>query len=104
MAMVDPSADRFRVTGDRDHLAIVGDLVFETAATAVTQLNARLPANASITADLGGLTRSDSAGLAVLVEWCAEARRRGIPLRMVNAGSDLRALARLADLEAELFD
>ena len=102
--VADQSTGAFKVDGDRDHLALSGDLVFATARSALTQLDARLSNGASIVADLGGLSRSDSAGLAVLVEWSARARRRGIPLRLVNAGSGLRALARLADLEADLFD
>jgi len=102
--VADRAAGGFVVNGDRDHLALSGDLVFATARSALAELAARLGEGASIVADLGGLSRSDSAGLAVLVEWSARARRRGIPLRLVNAGSGLRALARLADLEADLFD
>lgn len=101
---VDQPAERFQVTGDRDHVNLAGNLVFETAGAALADLDARLLERSSIIADLAGLARSDSAGLAVLVEWRAQARKRGIPLRLVNAGTGLRALARLADLEAELFD
>ncbi len=101
---VDPAPGGFVVKGDRDHLALSGELVFATARSALAELGARLSEGASIVADLGGLRRSDSAGLAALVDWSAQARRRGIPLRLVNAGSDLRALARLADLEADVFD
>lgn len=79
-----------------------GALVFATARTALEQLIARLPAGGSMAVDLGEV-EGDSAGLAVLVEWRAEANRRGVHLRYGNASAGLRALARLSDLDAELF-
>ena len=94
----------FQASRDGDCLRLSGQLVFATAAHALEQLVAALPGDcASLVADLGGLTGSDSAGLAALVQWRAEAFRQGTPLRLVNAPDGLRALARLADLEAELL-
>ena len=81
-----------------------GDLVFATAREALARLLAVLPASHdSLAVDLSGIRRGDSAGLAALVEWRAEALRRGVHLRFTGAGDDLHALARLADLDAELF-
>lgn len=94
----------FQVTRDDDCLQLRGQLVLATAAQALERLVAILPRDcASLVADLGGLTNSDSAGLAALVQWRAEAFRQGTPLRLVRAPEGLRALARLADLEAELL-
>ena len=80
-----------------------GALVFATARHAFDRLVASRPSSGSHSIDLSGLTTADSAGLAVLVEWRAEAARRGARLRYTGAGEGLRALARLADLDAELF-
>lgn len=80
-----------------------GALVFSTATSAFAELMALLAKQGSVSADLSGLSHSDSAGLAVLIEWRAEAIRQGVHLRYVGAQPNLRALARLADLDAELF-
>jgi phospholipid transport system transporter-binding protein len=84
-------------------LVVHGHLVFATATAALDTLLAALPASGSLAVDLAGVSRSDSAGLAALVEWQAQARRRGVHLRLSGAADDLRALARLSDLDAELF-
>ena len=80
-----------------------GALVFASATSAFRQLVALLPASGSLAVDLSGLAASDSAGLAALVEWRAQAIRRGVHLRFAKPNPDLRALARLSDLDAELF-
>lgn len=85
-------------------IRLSGRLVFATAADAFARLLGELSRGGSLAVDLSGLAVSDSAGLAVLIEWRAEAARQGVHLRMFGAGSDLRALARLADLDAELFE
>lgn len=97
------AAEPLRVQPAAGGLQLHGDLVFATAAAALDTLEAALPASGSLAVDLAGLGRSDSAGLAALVEWQAQARRRGVHLRLSGAADDLRALARLSDLDAELF-
>jgi phospholipid transport system transporter-binding protein len=51
---------------------------------------------------LGGLTRVDSAGLALLVDWIAWARGTGRTLAFLDIPPALQALARLSGLEALL--
>ncbi len=50
--------------------------------------------------DLQGVSTSDSAGLALLVDWLAEARARHCALRYRQAPDALLALARLSDVES----
>ncbi len=52
--------------------------------------------------DLGGVERSDSAGLALLVAWMGEARRRGIELEVRNLPGQMRAIAAASGLEGLL--
>lgn len=52
--------------------------------------------------DLSGLWQSDSAALAVLLEWRREALRRNRQLEYRNAPERLAQLARLSDLESVL--
>lgn len=85
-------------------LRVSGPLGFDNARDALATLSSALPSGGSMAVDLSGLQRSDSAGLAVLVEWRAVAARRGVHLRLGQAPEGLRALARLSDLDAELFD
>ncbi len=49
--------------------------------------------------DLGGVVRSDSAGLALLVEWVRQARRAGRDLRFVNVPEQMRHIASVSRLE-----
>lgn len=59
-------------------------------------------AGSTITMHLGAVEKIDSAGLALLVDWLAVARARGVTLRFDGLSASLRALARLSDVEALL--
>lgn len=47
----------------------------------------------------GGVTAADSAGLAVLLDWLAFARRKGRELRFTEIPSEIRAVARISEVE-----
>lgn len=49
--------------------------------------------------DCGGITRSDSAGLAVLLDWMAVMKREGRPLCFANLPQGLLAVARISGVE-----
>ncbi|HET7314261.1 STAS domain-containing protein [Salinisphaera sp.] len=42
--------------------------------------------------DLGGVTRADSAGVALLLEWIRDADKAGATLHFANAPSQMRAI------------
>lgn len=52
--------------------------------------------------DCGGITHSDSAGLAVLLDWMAVMKREGRPLCFANLPSGLLAVARISGVEQML--
>ncbi len=52
--------------------------------------------------DLAQVTRTDSAGLALLVEWLREASRRGGRVEFLNPPAQLLALAGAANFEQVL--
>jgi len=56
-------------------------------------------AAAELTINLSGVSASDSAGLALLIDWLARARAARKTLRYVQPPEALRALARLSDVE-----
>ncbi|MFP4132090.1 MAG: STAS domain-containing protein [Thiohalospira sp.] len=53
--------------------------------------------------DLGGVTRADSAGLALLLDWLAGARRSAIPLEFHHLPAQLDAIARVSGI-VEVLD
>ena len=55
-----------------------------------------------IQVDLKGVTRADSAGLALLVEWLRESERAGRVISFTNVPQQLLAIARLCGLDAIL--
>lgn len=52
--------------------------------------------------DLAGVTATDSAGLALLIEWLRGARRRGQTLQFIKLPEQLSALARISEVESLL--
>jgi len=53
--------------------------------------------------DLGGVTRADSAGLALLLDWLAAAHGGGSPLHYHHLPPQLAAIARVSGI-AEVLD
>lgn len=49
--------------------------------------------------DLGGVTRADSAGVALLLEWIREARQSGANLRFTNAPAQMQAIIEFCALD-----
>ena len=85
-------------------LAASGALGFETAARALREGTALIVGPGDQVVDLGGIAEGDSAGLAVLVEWLATARARGVGLRYENLPAQLLAIAKISDLDGLLLD
>ncbi len=84
-------AGRFRLSG----VATLNTV----AALRSAGLQAFAASKDAITLDLAALTRVDSAGLALLIDWLAWARSSSRELRFVALPDSLRALARLSDVE-----
>lgn len=85
-------------------LELRGPLTFATAASAHERLDAKLRAAGSgaIELSLGGVDRSDSAGLAVLIEAFATSRELGGRLRLTAIPANIEAMARISELEGLL--
>ncbi len=65
-------------------------------------LVSRNDGNAAITIDLQGVGRSDSAGIALLVEWLRNAKNQNSDITFLNIPPQMLALTRLSGLEAVL--
>lgn len=88
-------AGRFRLSGAAT-IATVATLRGEG-------LRAFMASSGDISVDLAALTRVDSAGLALLIDWLAWAQGAQRTLRFAALPESLRALARLSDVEAFLL-
>ena len=74
--------------------AIAGELSFANAVAALERARAALGTNGgAFEVDLKGVTRADSAGLALLLELSREARAAGREMKCLGAPEQLRRLA-----------
>jgi phospholipid transport system transporter-binding protein len=76
-----------------------GQLGLESAIAALGAGLAALPNGGDCRIDLRDVSDVDSAGLAVLIEWLAQARARGTRLEFTNLPPALRSLATLSGVE-----
>lgn len=52
--------------------------------------------------DLGGVTHSDSAGIALLVEWLSDARHRNQGIHFINLPKQMLKMVRVSNLDQVL--
>jgi phospholipid transport system transporter-binding protein len=83
--------------GERARVA--GLLEFGTVAALLPLGSAAIREGRASCIDLAAVTGSDSAGLALLIEWLSVAKGAGRTLRYENVPAQLRSLARLSDLD-----
>ncbi len=84
---------------DAERARVDGVLLFTTVRTLLEQGAAAIRAGQAAVIDLGGVTASDSSGLALLIEWMSVAKGAARPLRFENIPSQVQQLARLSDVE-----
>jgi phospholipid transport system transporter-binding protein len=82
-----------------DRARVIGSLHFTTVSALLTAGVAAIDAGRAAVIDLSDVTASDSAGLALLIEWLSVAKGAGRTLRFENIPSQLQQLARLSEVE-----
>ena len=82
-----------------DRYLVSGPLLFQTVAEARLLGLRLLSERQRLVFDLSGVVQSDSAALALLVEWMREAHRRGTGVRFENVPSQLQAIARASQVD-----
>jgi phospholipid transport system transporter-binding protein len=80
-------------------LVASGELSFETATEALRKGDQLLRQGGDWVVDLSRIDSGDSAGVAVLVEWLATARAKGIAVHYEGIPAQMLAIARISDLE-----
>lgn len=91
------------VSAGNGRVEIAGDLTFDTV-VGLRQRGAEVfGKDGAVTLDLNAVTRADSAGLALMVEWLKQAKRQDATLRVVNMPDQMLAIARMSKLDRILL-
>jgi len=88
--------------GKNGRLEFHGDLNFASVARLWRSQGGGLPERDTLDIDLGHVQRSDSAGLALLVECLRHARETGRTIRFFNIPAQMLAIARVSALDEVL--
>ena len=78
---------------------VLGMLDFTTVTQLLPAGSAAIGSGGAAVIDLGGVSGSDSSGLALLIEWLSVARAAAHSLTYENMPAQLHQLARLSDVE-----
>lgn len=76
-----------------------GELGFASVPDILAHPGADISGTTAIEVDLRGVTRADSAGLALLVEWLRESERAGQQITFINVPQQLLSIARVCGLD-----
>ncbi len=92
-------------TGADGRFTVTGALTFVTASrTCAAGITAFAGAGRDLLVDCSGVVQSDSAGVAVLIEWRRWARAHGRALSFANLPGVIRGIAGISGLGAVLED
>jgi phospholipid transport system transporter-binding protein len=81
---------------------LTGDLNFSTVPALRAGPDFKATDRPRISIDLAGVTRSDSAGLALLIEWLRESERLGKSITFMNMPVQMQSIARVCGLDGIL--
>ena len=87
---------------DTRSYGVHGAVTFDSVTDLWRQSVDMFPGEAVVQVDLAQVTHTDSAGLALLVEWMREASRRGARIDYLHLPAQMLALADAANLEQVL--
>ena len=104
--MVNPDASpatlsnpAFAVQHDGELCRISGTLDFSTARDALETVGEIIQSSPNLTINLAGIDNSNSAGLALLIEWLAQAQKLGHTLTYAAIPDSLQQLARVCQVD-----
>ena len=90
---------RLEPAGATGQFRIDGELDFASVPLLYLRSQEMFPDCPELTLDLAGVTRANSAGLALLLEWLGQSRRAGRALTFENVPPGLINLAYISELE-----
>lgn len=83
-------------------ISLAGELSFSSVPQLLRQSPVVFSGQQPIVLDLAGVHWADSAGLALLLEWLAQARRLGRPLHFVHVPEQILHMAEVSGLQGLL--
>ena len=89
-------------TRDDGRIELAGDLTFDTVGALFARNMDAFSNGQKTVVDLAGITRADSAGLALLVEWLRQARRSQARLEVINMPEQMHSIASMCKLDGVL--
>ena len=92
-------ADAQLVENDDGSWLLKGELGFAQVPAVLKHAGVNMLGKKPLTVDLKGVSRADSAGLALLVEWLRESEAAGNTIKFVNVPAQLLSIARLCGLD-----
>lgn len=87
------------VTLDAGVCTVSGVLDFTTAGAALASVESLIKSNSSLEINLAGITQANSAGLALMIEWLAVARREQHSVTFSHVPDGLRQLAGVCQVD-----
>lgn len=84
------------------HFKMTGVLDFETVPAILQQSQALFSACDSLDIDFSAITRSNSAGLALLIEWMRNARVNNQPIAFHHLPEQMQEIAKLCGVDKDL--
>ena len=94
-----PSPD-YQASRTGDTISIAGQLDFQTATSAVERVVELMQEPGDLVIDLAGVTNSNSAALALLIEWLAVAQRENRQLSFTNVPDSLRQISSVCQVDS----
>lgn len=91
-----------QATSDGDTLHVQGDLDFDSVVGLLAATETLFADTSLSRIDLSGVSRSNSAGVALLVHWLRQARRHERELVFVNIPAQMWSIIQIADLDTLL--
>jgi phospholipid transport system transporter-binding protein len=96
------NAESYIEADGKGRATITGDVTFRTAGKLLPAGLGLFEGQNAVVVDLGAVTKVDSAGLALLLEWLRHARREGCTVTYTGLPDKLVAIAKLSGVEAML--
>lgn len=85
----------------RDIFSLEGDLTYETVPRLFEATRPEF-GGTTMTIDLGSVRRTDSAGLALLLEWTRQGAEKGTRVALTNIPAQLRSMIKVSGLSGLL--
>ncbi len=86
-------------SGNDDVIKIRGEMTFDTVTQLLTATSKIFEQKNKLVFDLSGVTRSDSAGLALLIDWLRRTHRAKRQISFLNPPKQLLAIAKVCGVE-----